>query len=217
MQVPAYEVVGVVKDAKYLDLREKTEPIMYFPLAQYEYPGPECAILMRSEDPLAGVTASVKTVLHEINPAIEVDFRVLKTQIHQTLLQDKLMAALSSFFGLLSALLAAIGLYGVISYLVTGRTNEIGIRVALGAQRCDVLRMVLREAGVVTVAGLLLGAGLALAAAQAARSLLFELKPSDPVTFVFAILSLSVVALLAGFLPAHRASRVDPMIALRYE
>ena len=217
MPVPAFKVVGVAKDTKYLDLHEKTEPIMYFPLAQYEYPGPECAILMRSEDPLAGVAASVKTVLHEINPGIEVDFQVLKTQIHQTLLQDQLMAALSSFFGFLSALLAAIGLYGVISFLVARRTNEIGIRVALGAQRGDVLRMVLREAGVVTIVGLLVGAGLALAAAQAARSLLFGLKPSDPVTFVLAILSLSVVAFLAGFLPAHRASRVDPVIALRYE
>ena len=152
-----------------------------------------------------------------MNPGIDLDFRVMKTRIHESLLQDELMATLSGFFGFLAALLAAIGLYGVISYMVVQRTKEIGIRMAIGAERGDVLRLILREAGMLTIAGLLIGASLALASAQAAKSLLYGLRPRDPLTLVAAVVVLSAVAAFASFWPAYRASKLDPLIALRYE
>jgi ABC-type antimicrobial peptide transport system permease subunit len=161
--------------------------------------------------------ASMKQTIGDVNPGIDLDFKVFKTRIHDSLLQDQLMATLSGFFGFLAALLAAIGLYGVISYMVVQRTKEIGIRMAIGADRVDVLRMILGEAGILTVAGLVIGAGLALGAAQAAKSLLYGLKPRDPLTLVMAVILLSAVATLASFLPARRASKLDPLTALRYE
>jgi len=127
------------------------------------------------------------------------------------------MATLSGFFGFLAALLAAIGLYGVISCMVVQRTKEIGILMAIGAERLDVLKLILREAGTLTVTGLLIGAALALGSAQAAKSLLYGLQPRDPLTLVAAVLVLSAVAAFSSFLPAYRASKLDPLIALRYE
>jgi ABC-type antimicrobial peptide transport system permease subunit len=152
-----------------------------------------------------------------VNPGITLEFKVFKTQVHDSLLQDELMATLSGFFGLLAALLAAIGLYGVISYMVVQRTKEIGVRMAIGANRGDVIQLIMREAGALTGIGLVVGTALALASAQAAKSLLFGLKPRDPLTLVLAIVTLSAVAAFASFLPAYRASRLDPLKALRYD
>jgi len=127
------------------------------------------------------------------------------------------LATLSGSFGFLAALLAAIGLYGVMSFMVVRRTNEIGIRMALGAQRGNIVGMIMREAGTVMIVGLVVGTGLALAAARAASSLLFGLKPRDPLTLALAVVTLSLVAGVASYLPAYRASKLDPMSALRYE
>jgi putative ABC transport system permease protein len=214
---PLYEIVGVVKDSKYQDMHEEFLPFMYFPAPQEEKPGPYDQILIRSALPLTSLIGALKETIGNVNPGIDLDFRVMKTRIHESLLQDELMATLSGFFGFLAALLAAIGLYGVISYMVVQRTKEIGIRMAIGAERVDVLRLILREAGMLTVAGLLIGAALALASAQAAKSLLYGLKPRDPLTLVAAVVVLSAVAAFASFWPAYRASRLDPLIALRYE
>jgi ABC-type antimicrobial peptide transport system permease subunit len=131
--------------------------------------------------------------------------------------QQKLVARLASFFGLLALLLASVGLYGVLSYGVARRTNEIGIRMALGARGRSVLWLVLREALTLVVIGLVLGVGASLALTRTAESLLYELKPNDPLTITLATLLLAAVAVFAGYLPARRASRVDPMIALREE
>ena len=125
------------------------------------------------------------------------------------------MATRSGFFGFLAALLATVGLYGVISYTVARRTNEIGIRMALGAQRANIVGMILREAALLLAIGLVVGAGLALGASKTAASLLFGIKPHDPVTLALAVATLALVAVAASFLPAHRASRLDPMVALR--
>src|SRR5437867_3388089 len=141
----------------------------------------------------------------------------MSTDIWESLLRELLMATLSCFFGFLAALLATIGLYGVISYTVARRTNEIGIRMALGARRTDIVGMIMREAGWLVALGLALGAGLAAAVAKTAASLIFGLKPRDPLTLAFAIVTLTAVAALASFLPARRASRLDPMVALRDE
>jgi putative ABC transport system permease protein len=140
-----------------------------------------------------------------------------KTQVQDSLLRDRLMATLSSFFGLLAAALATVGLYGVISYMVARRRSEIGIRMALGATRAEVMRLVLKEAAVLLTAGLLLGTILAVSSGKLADTLLFGLKPSDPLTIASAVLLLAGVALIASFIPALRAARTEPMIALREE
>jgi putative ABC transport system permease protein len=214
---PLYEIVGVTGDNKFQDMHEEFLPFMYFPATQEEKPSPDDQILIRSSLPLTSLIASMKDTIADVNPGIDLEFRVLKTRIHDSLLQDELMATLSGFFGFLAALLAAIGLYGVMSYMVIQRTKEIGIRMAIGAERVDVLRMILREATVLTVTGLVIGTALALGSAQAAKSLLFGLKPRDPLTLVMAVVTLSAVAALASFLPAYRASKLDPLTALRYE
>jgi putative ABC transport system permease protein len=214
---PLYEIVGLTKDNKFQDMHEEYLPFMYFPATQQEKPSPDDQILIRSSLPLASLMASMKQTVGDVNPSIDLDFKIFKTRIHDSLLQDQLMATLSGFFGFLAALLAAIGLYGVISYMVVQRTKEIGIRMAIGAERVDVLRLILREASMLTVAGLLIGAALALASAQAAKSLLYGLKPRDPITLLAAVVVLSAVAAFASFWPAYRASKLDPLIALRYE
>jgi putative ABC transport system permease protein len=214
---PLYEIIGVTGDNKFQNMHEEFLPFMYFPATQQEKPDPDDQILIRSSLPLTTLMGSLKQTIAGVNPGIDLDFRVLKTRIHDSMLQDELMASLSGFFGFLAALLAAIGLYGVISYMVVQRTKEIGIRMAIGAKRADVVRMILHEAGVLTVAGLVIGTALALGAAQAAKSLLYGLKPRDPLTLVMAVTLLSAVASLASFLPAHRASKLDPLTALRYE
>src|SRR5438067_2852645 len=214
---PLYEIVGVTGDNKFQNMHEEFLPFMYFPATQQEKPSPDDQILIRSSLPLTTLMGSLRQTIGEVNPGIDLDFRVLKTRIHNSLLQDELMATLSGFFGFLAALLAAIGLYGVISYMVVQRTREIGIRMAIGAKRADVVKMILREAGVLTVAGLVIGTALALGSAHAAKSLLYGLKPRDPLTLVMAVILLSAVASLASFLPARRASKLDPLTALRYE
>ena len=145
------------------------------------------------------------------------NFSVLKTQIREGLLRERLMATLSGFFGALATILAMVGLYGVISYMVLRRRSEIGVRMALGANRADILRMVLREAAILLGIGLAVGIVLSLAAGTAAASMLYGLKPSDPQTLAIAIAGISFIALLASLLPARRATTVQPMAALREE
>jgi ABC-type antimicrobial peptide transport system permease subunit len=162
---------------------------------------------------MSGVTAAVAA----FSPAVNLEFRVLSAAIRESLLRERLMATLSAAFGVLAALLAAIGLYGVMSYAVSRRANEIGIRLAIGAGRRDVLRMVLREAALLTGAGLVAGLILAVLAGSAARTLLFGLRPDDPTTVAIAVGILGSIGLAAGYLPARRASRLDPSTALRDE
>lgn len=214
---PFYQVVGMAKDSKYQDMHEEFLPTAYFPASQLPKPDPSCWLVVRSGLAFSSLIASVKQTVAGISPEMDVEFRVFKTQIRETLLQDELMATLSGFFGFLAAVLAAIGLYGVISYMVVQRTKEIGIRMAIGAEGRDVIRMVMGEAGILTVIGLVLGTGLAIASAQIAKSLLFGLKARDPFSLVAAAVTLAAVAALASFAPAYRASRLDPLTALRYE
>jgi len=214
---PTYEIVGLVKNTKYRDLREEPRSIVYVVNAQDDRPDLYAQFLIHSNLPISAVLPSVKQVLSEASPEIALEFRELTTQIRESLLKERLMATLSGFFGFLAALLATVGLYGVISYTVARRTNEIGIRMALGAQRRNVVGMIMREAGLLLAIGIAIGAALSLAAARTATSLLFGLKPHDPVTLGLAVVALAAVAAAASFLPAHRASRLDPMAALREE
>jgi len=214
---PFFEIVGVVRNTKYIDLREEFQPIAYFPDLQEKKPDQGDQILIRSNLQLTGLIASVKQTFSSVNPLIDIDFHTLRSSIESSLLRDRLMATLSGFFGILAGLLATIGLYGVISYSVARRRNEIGIRMALGADRPAILRMVMVEAGVLLVVGAMVGTGLSIALGRTASSLLYGLHPYDPVTIFLAVGALALVAALASYLPAFRASRVDPMTALRDE
>ena len=212
-----YEIVGLVKDTKYYDLRDDFQPIVYVTTLQDDQPDQVAAILIRSPLPLGSLTSSIKGALADISPLISIDFTPLQRNIHDSLLRDRLMATLSAFFGGLAALLAMVGLYGVVSYSVARRTNEIGIRMALGAQRPNIVNMVLGEAGLLLVVGLVVGTVLALLLGKMASTLLYGLKPYDPLTITLAALGLAGVALLASYIPARRATRVDPLVALRHE
>jgi predicted permease len=213
----SFEIVGLVSDTKYSSLREEFGPIVFLSTSQDLRPGPFAQFVIRSAAPMAETVSNVRSLVAQASPLITLGFQPFETTILEGLTRERLMAKVSGFFGLLATLIAAVGLYGVMSYLVAQRTNEIGIRVALGAQRADVLSLVLRNAALLLAPGLVLGAFLSVAAAQAARAMLFGLKPSDPGVLVAAITGLGLVALLASFLPARRAMRVDPMVALRYE
>jgi ABC-type antimicrobial peptide transport system permease subunit len=159
----------------------------------------------------------VATAVADVNPGISIESQVLTERISDSLLRERLMATLSGAFGLLAALLAALGLYGVISYMVAQRRKEIGVRMALGASRGRVVILVLREAAVLVAVGLVIGAVLALWAGRAAGSLLFGIVPYDAVTMIAAAGLLAIVALVSSFIPARRAAALDPMVALRNE
>ena len=161
--------------------------------------------------------ASVKREVGGRYPEIYVESAVLQEEVRAALLPERIMAALSGFFGVLATALAMIGLYGVVSYLVVRRRNEIGIRIALGAAAADVLRMVLKDGLRLVIVGVAIGVPATLAVTRLASALLFGVSPADPPTIAAATLVMITVAALASFLPARRASRLDPMVALRHE
>jgi predicted permease len=214
---PYFRVVGLVKNSVYEDMHHPVEAIMYFPRTQQEESYPMVEYLIRSNTKIAGLLNSVKQTIVGTNPQIDIAFVTLRTQIRESLMQDQLMASLCGFFAALGIILAAIGLYGVISYTVAQRTNEIGIRMALGAESGMVLRMVLRQGVLLTAAGVGIGLVAAFALTRVMRSMLFGVAPSDPLTFIVVPVVLVAVALAACYIPARRAMRVDPMVALRYE
>ena len=175
-------------------------------------------LVVRFTGPPSSVVPQIRQTITQINRNLPVDdVRTLSAHINRSLTQQTLVARLASFFGLLALLLACVGLYGVMSYGVARRTNEIGIRMALGARGAGVLWLVLREALLLVAIGLVVGVLASLAVTKTAEKLLYELKPNDPLTIALATLLLAAVAAIAGFLPARRAARVDPMTALREE
>jgi predicted permease len=212
-----YEIVGVIKDTKYDELREPAPPITFAPADQYPNPGAWAILFMRFSSPPAAVINAVRDKLSVVSPAITFDFHVLHTDIQNGLVRERMMALLSGFFGALAALLAMIGLYGVISYIVAMRKNEIGIRMALGASRASVIGIIVRQTLILLGVGVGAGLVLSMAAARGANSLLYGLEANDPLTLFSAAAFLAAVALAASYIPAYRASRVDPMNALRYE
>ncbi len=214
---PVYEIVGWVKDSKYQSLKEKPQPIAFVATSQEAKLGPGARFVLRSGAPLGTLLPAVQQTIRGVHPDISYRFRVFDTMVQESLLQERLMATLSGFFGLLAGVLATVGLYGVISYMVTRRQNEIGIRMALGAGRGDILQMILREAGLLLGIGIFVGTGLAVGVTRTARAMLYGLQPNDPVTIAMAIATLAAVALAASYLPARRAARLDPMVALRDE
>lgn len=214
---PPYEIVGVAEDTKVQHLRDEIKPMVYLASTQEDGPGNAAQFILRPRGAAAALMPSVTRAVAEFSPNVNVELRMLDASIQDSLLRERLMASLSAAFGGLALLLAAIGLYGVMSYTVARRTNEIGIRMAMGAEGHDVVRMVLGEAAWLIAAGIVAGTGLALAGGRLARSLLFQLSPTDPATVATAMALLIIVGLIAGTGPARRASRVDPVIALRDE
>jgi putative ABC transport system permease protein len=206
-----------VKDTKYSDLRDENVAIAFAPVAQDADPDDFDTLMIRSQAPVGDTISAVKRRLAQASPEISLAFHVFESDIRDTLVRERLMATLSGFFGFLAAVLAVIGLYGVMSYTVQRRTNEIGIRMALGAGRLSILGMILLDALLLLTVGIVIGLGLSLALGKAASSLLFGLRPSDPTTLGLAVALLAAVAVAASYIPARRASKVDPIAALRYE
>ncbi len=214
---PIYQVVGLVRNTKYYELREDFKPIGFVPVAQDDDAGAGATYVLRTNAPVGGILRAATAAVAEVNPGIGIQFTVLTTQLKESLTRERLMAALAGAFGILAGSLAVLGLYGVIAYMVARRRNEIGVRIALGAGRGRVIGLVLKEAAVLLAIGLAVGVGLALWATRAATAMLYDLKPYDPVTLGAAVAVLAIVALVASYAPAYRASRLDPMEALREE
>ena len=212
-----FVVVGLIRNTKYFELREDFRPIAFVPEAQDEEPGPGATFVLRTNAPLGEFYHNAEQAVAEIHPGLGMDFTVLTTQLKESLMRDRLMAALAGAFGFLAGSLAILGLYGVIAYMVARRRNEIGVRIALGASRGNVIGLVLREAVLLLAIGLAIGTAFALWAGQAASSLIYGMTPRDPVTLGGAVLLLAVVALFASYGPAWKASRLQPMEALREE
>jgi predicted permease len=207
-----FTVVGVVGDIKYRGLDGRTDPVVFLAQAQEDDASADATIVLRATRP---VTAELTEIVRTMHPRNLVSFSHVDDVISSSLVRERLMATLSAFFGGIAALLAAIGLYGVTSYLTERRRGEIGIRLALGAEQGRVVRMFLGESAWLIGAGLVLGLGLAYYAARYAATLLFGLTATSPLPFAIAIGTLALVALAAAFIPAWRASRIAPTQALR--
>ena len=214
-----WQIVGVVRDAKYSSPREAPQRMIYLPLAQIagSHAYAHSLELQTVGDP-ASVAGQVRRAIAQIDPNLAVlKMETIRQQVNHLVDQEQLISQLCTWFAVLALLLTSIGLYGVMTYNVARRTHEIGVRMALGAQNREVQWMILRESLLLLGIGVLLGVPATMAATRLVGAQLFGLSPSDPPTFVAALLAISIVALLAAYFPARRATRVDPMVALRDE
>jgi predicted permease len=210
------EIVGVVANIKYFGVQEGDQDVAFTPLLQQPDPPKQATLVLRSTIDPASLAPALRARLDDLKLPVS-DISTMDAQVERSLSQPHLLAILSTFFGALAVALASIGLYGVLSYGVARRTREIGVRMALGAQRSSILQMILSETVRVIVLGIAAGLALAFSTARLLKSLLFGITPYDAPSIIAAVAILSLAALAAGFLPAHRASKVDPMVALRHE
>ncbi len=214
---PPIRIVGVVKDSKYESLREETYPCAYFPVRQQPGFGGGSNFMIRTSARPSAVLPLIQDSVAGVDKSISLEFNTLARQVDDSLVQERMLATLSCFFGGLALLLAMIGLYGAISYMVTQRYTEFGIRTALGAAGKSIMLLVLRDVAVIVIAGVTAGAGISLLSVHVLEKLLFGLTARDAFTITLAIGVLTIVAFIAGFLPARRAAKVDPIVALRCE
>ena len=212
-----FEVVGVVKDAKYVTLRETPQPAAYYPYAQNIGPYYYDFEVRYAGDPRA-IISEVRHAVAEVDRRLPISYQnTLAEQVDRSIADQHWVAQLSTFFGLLAVFLACIGIYGLMSYDVSRRRNEIGVRMALGAGHSEVLWMVMRESLILVGFGFLVGLPVALASEGLVSRMLFGLRPADPLSITGAAILLLVFAALAGYVPARKATAVDPMAALRHE
>jgi putative ABC transport system permease protein len=222
LKYPLRTIVGVVANVKQVSLREVPGPTMYVPYTQSEikgWPGMQSMqFALRTQSDPAYIAGSVRQAVHEVDSDLPIaDFATLTTLVDPSMSADRFSMLLLAAFGMLALLLAAIGMYGVLSYSVLQRTPEIGVRIALGARRSQIFVMVLKQGGRLACAGIAIGSIGALAATRLMTRFLYGVQPTDPVTFAAVSFLLMVIALLACYLPARRAMKVDPTILLRYE
>ncbi len=211
------EIAGIVRDAKYRDLRQETPPAIFL-LAVQNTSVRRMTFEVRTAGPPTATISAIRAAVRQLDPNLPLfEFTTQNAQVETTLAQERLFARLTSFFGLLALLLASIGLYGVLAYSVAQRTREIGIRTALGAQARDVLRLIIRQGMSLALLGVSLGLGGALGLTRLMQTLLYGVSPTDPLTFAVIAAALLLVALLACWVPARRAARIDPLVALRCE
>jgi putative ABC transport system permease protein len=210
-------IVGLVRDGKIASLKEEAKRYVYFPYGQQTSLG-QMTYYVRAGAATDVLASRLRKIVSSVDASLPVtNLKTMEAQIGESLLVERLVAALSAAFGLLATLLAGLGLYGVMSYAVTLRTREIGIRMALGAEGSQVLRLVLHEVSLLTAVGVAVGLPGGYGLGRIIESQLFGLTARDPFTFAVATATLLTAALLAGYIPAARAARVDPMVALRYE
>jgi putative ABC transport system permease protein len=212
-----FEIVGFVAETKYNDLREPEPDTVFLSMGQEEHLGNGAAILIRGRGSVSSLMSAIQQETARVNPNLLIDFRVLSVEIKRSVLRESLMANLSVAFGVLAACLSSLGLYGVMSYIVARRHGEIGIRLALGATSGSVYQLIARHATVMVITGLLIGVIASLSLSHFAESLLFDIKPTDPLTLLLAAGLLMATAILATLIPAARATKLDPIIALRSE
>jgi ABC-type lipoprotein release transport system permease subunit len=213
---PPLEVIGVVGDVIHKGLRGGTRVSIYGLDTCRSWALQYFCVRTRG-NPLA-VAGSIRQAVHEIDPEVEVtDLHTMGEMVNNQLRRERMLSQLASFFSLSALALACLGLYGILSYAVARRTREIGVRMALGAQRHNVLSAIIRQGMALTLLGCVLGVILALALTRVVSSLLYGVTPTDPLTFLVTVLLLGAAALLSCYLPARRAARIDPMEALRYE
>ncbi len=212
-----YEIVGISGNAKYLDLKEAFPKTVYFALGQKHQGAPTLLVHTTSDNPM-WVVPQVETVLRNIDPAMRLgNVRTFTEQVDRSILNERIMATLGAFFGVLALVVACLGIFGVMGFQVAHRTREFGIRMALGATRRRVTGLVLRDVSVMLLIGCAVGGATAAGLTRVVKSLLFGVTPTDPAVFVFAIALLAAASFAAGYAPAWRAARVDPTVALRHE
>jgi predicted permease len=213
----SFQVIGVVKDAKYRSLRDPAPPTAYVPTSQDSEPQVSTNYQIRSTGPALSLIPAVRTAVAGADDTLVMSAKLFRTQVNEALIQERLIATLCAFFGLLALLLAAIGLHGLVSYGVARRRSEIGIRVALGADRPSVLWLILRDVALLTTAGTLLGLVASQTLSRFVEKMLYGLTPSDPLTMASAAALLITMGVLAGYPPARRAASLQPMDTLRDE
>jgi predicted permease len=211
------EIVGFAQNAKYSEVRAAVPPLFFRPYAQDDEVGYMTFYVRTSVEPEAFLQ-NIHKVVAGLDPNLPVEnLRTMPQQVRENVFMDRMISTLSAGFASLATLLAAVGLYGVLAYTVAQRTREIGLRMALGAAPGRVRGMVLRQVAIMTVIGAAIGLLAGISAGRGASTLLYQMKGYDPIVLIVSVVLLTLVALGAGLIPAHRASRVDPMMALRYE